>query len=88
MDEKNIEEKVRIKENETNKGRITDLNLVDTYNTQYLRLLGPIIPNDNSFTVNTAEQGKIKTNLTILFYGETKELQYDMEILDTANRKR
>ena len=79
---------VRIKENETNKGKITDLNFVDTYNTQYLRLAGPIIPNDNSFTVNTDEQGKIKTNLTILFYGETKELQYDMEILDTANRKR
>ena len=79
---------VRIKENETNRGRVTDLNFVDTYNTQYLRLAGPIIPNDNSFTVNTDEQGKIKTNLTILFYGETKELQYDMEILDTANRKR
>ena len=78
---------VRIKENETNRGRITDLNFVDTYNTQYLRLAGPIIPNDNSFTVNTDEQGKIKTNLTILFYGETKELQYDMEILDTANGK-
>ena len=78
---------VKIKENETNKGRITDLNLVDIYNTQYLRLAGPIIPNDNSFTVNTDEQGKIKTNLTILFYGETKELQYDMEVLDTANRK-
>ena len=79
---------VRIKENETNRGIVTDLNFVDTYNTQYLRLAGPIIPNDNSFTVNTDEQGKIKTNLTILFYGETKELQYDMEILDTANRKR
>ena len=78
---------VRIKENEINKGRITDLNFVDTYNTQYLRLAGPIIPNDNSFNVNTDEQGKIKTNLTILFYGEIKELQYDMEILDTANRK-
>ena len=79
---------VRIKENETHRGTVTDLNFVDTYNTQYLRLAGPIIPNDNSFTVNTDEQGKIKTNLTILFYGETKELQYDMEILDTANRKR
>ena len=79
---------VRIKENETNRGIVTDLNFVDTYNTQYLRLAGPIMPNDNSFNVNTDEQGKIKTNLTILYYGETKELQYDMEILDTANRKR
>ena len=79
---------VRIKENETNRGTVTDLNFVDTYNTQYLRLAGPIMPNDNSFNVNTNEQGKIKTNLTILYYGETKELQYDMEILDSANRKR
>ena len=79
---------VRIKENETNRGIVTDLNFVDTYNTQYLRLAGPIMPNDNSFNVNTNEQGKIKTNLTILYYGETKELQYDMEILDSANRKR
>ena len=78
---------VRIKENETNRGIVTDLNFVDTYNTQYLRLAGPIMPNDNSFNVNTDEQGKIKTNLTILYYGETKELQYDMEILDTANGK-
>ena len=78
---------VRIKENETNRGIVTDLNFVDTYNTQYLRLAGPIMPNDNSFNVNTNEQGKIKTNLTILYYGETKELQYDMEILDTANGK-
>ena len=79
---------VRIKENETNRGIVTDLNFVDTYNTQYLRLAGPIIPNNNAFTVNTDEQGKIKINLTILYYGETIEMQYDMEILDTANRKR
>ena len=78
---------VRIKENETNRGTVTDLNFVDTYNTQYLRLAGPIIPNNNGFTVNTDEQGKIKINLTILYYGETTEMQYDMEILDTANRK-
>ena len=77
---------VRIKENETNRGIVTDLNFVDTYNTQYLRLAG-IIPNNNGFTVNTDEQGKIKTNLTILYYGETTEMQYDMEILETANGK-
>ena len=78
---------VRIKENETNRGTVTDLNFVDTYNTQYLRLARPIIPNNNAFTVNTDEQGKIKINLTILYYGETTEMQYDMEILDTANGK-
>ena len=78
---------VKIKENETNKGRVTDLNLVDTYNTQYLRLAGPINPSNNSISTNTDEAGKIKTNFSILFYGDTNEIQYDMEVLDTANGK-
>ena len=80
--------KFKIKENETNKGKITNVSLVDTYNSSYLKLVNNSIVKQNGIEVNTSVIGKIQTNIPTLNYGETKEIQYDMEILDSANRKR
>ena len=80
--------KVKIKENDTNKGRISNITLVDTYNSSYLKLVNSSIVKQNGIEVNTSVIGKIQTTIPTLNYGETKEIQYDMEILDSANRKR
>ena len=80
--------KFKMKENETNKGKITNVSLVDTYNTSYLKLVNNSIVKQNGIEVNTSVIGKIQTNIPTLNYGEIKEIQYEMEILDTANRKR
>ena len=78
--------KFKIRENETNKGKITNVNIVDTYNSNYLRLVNGSIVKDNNVTVNTDEVGKIKTTINELAYGKIKEIRYDMEVLNTANR--
>ena len=78
--------KARIKENATNKGKITNVNIVDTYNSNYLRLVNGSIVKDNNIVVNTDEIGKIKTTINELVYGKIKEIRYDMEVLNTANR--
>ena len=80
--------KFKIKENDTNKGKISNIELVDTYNSSYLKLVNNSIVKQNGIEVNTSTIGKIKTTIPTLNYGETKEIQYDMEILDIANRKR
>ena len=80
--------KFKIKENDINKGRISNIELVDTYNSSYLKLVNNSIVKQNGIEVNTSVIGKIQTNIPTLNYGETKEIQYDMEILDSANRKR
>ena len=78
--------KAKIKENATNKGKITNVNIVDTYNSNYLRLVNGSIVKDNNTVVNTDEVGKIKTTINELVYGKIKEIRYDMEVLNTANR--
>ena len=78
--------KAKIKENATNKGKITNVNIVDTYNNNYLRLVNGSIVKDNNTVVNTDEVGKIKTTINELVYGKIKEIRYDMEVLNTANR--
>jgi len=78
--------KFKIRENATNKGKITNVNIVDTYNSNYLRLVNGSIVKDNNTVVNTDEVGKIKTTINELVYGKIKEIRYDMEILNTANR--
>ena len=78
--------KAKIKENATNKGKITSVNIVDTYNSNYLRLVNGSIVKDNNTVVNTDEVGKIKTTINELVYGKIKEIRYDMEVLNTANR--
>ena len=78
--------KAKIRENETNKGKITNVNIVDTYNSNYLRLVNGSIVKDNNTVVNTDEVGKIKTTINELVYGKIKEIRYDMEVLNTANR--
>jgi len=80
--------KFKIKENDTNKGMISNVSLVDTYNSSYLKLVNNSIVKQNGIEVNTSTIGKIQTTIPTLNYGETKEIQYDMEILDSANRKR
>ena len=80
--------KAKIKENDTNKGKISNIELVDTYNSSYLKLVNNSIVKQNGIEVNTSTIGKIQTTIPTLNYGETKEIQYDMEILDSANRKR
>ena len=78
--------KAKIKENATNKGKITNVNILDTYNSNYLRLVNGSIVKDNNTVVNTDEVGKIKTTINELVYGNIKEIRYDMEVLNTANR--
>ena len=80
--------KFKIKENETNKGKISNVSATDTYNSNYLKLVNNSIVKQNGIEVNTSTIGKIQTTIPTLNYGETKEIQYDMEILDSANRKR
>ena len=45
--------KVKIKENETNKGRVSNVSVVDTYNNTYLKLVKESIIKDNNIVVNT-----------------------------------
>ena len=78
--------KLKIKENETNKGKISNVSATDTYNSNYLRLVNGSIVKDNNTVVNTDEIGKIKTTINELVYGKIKEIRYDMEVLNTANR--
>ena len=80
--------KLKIKENETNKGKISNVSATDTYNSNYLELVGGSIVKDNTTTVNTAEKGTIRITINELVYGKTKEIRYKMRVLDTANRKR
>ena len=80
--------KLKIKENETNKGKISNVSATDTYNSNYLELVDGSIVKDNTTTVNTAEKGTIRITTNELVYGKTKEIRYKMRVLDTANRKR
>ena len=80
--------KFKIKENETNKGKISNVSATDTYNSNYLELVDGSIVKDNTTTVNAAEKGTIRITTNELVYGKTKEIRYKMRVLDTANRKR
>ncbi len=80
--------KFKIKENETNKGKISNVSVTDTYNSNYLELVDGSIVKDNTTTVNTAEKGTIRISTNELVYGNTKDIRYKMRVLDTANRKR
>ena len=80
--------KFKIKENETNKGKISNITLGDTYNNKYLELVKGSILKDNTTTVGTDEiGGNIKISTDELVYGKTKEIRYKMRVLDTANGK-
>ena len=78
---------VRIKENEINRGTINNVSIIDTYNSTYLKLIKESIVKDSNSVVNTDSLGTISSNIGSISYGQVKEIQYDMEILDTANRK-
>ena len=78
--------KLKIKENETNKGKISNVSVIDTYNSNYLELVGGSVVKDNTTTVNTAEKGTIRITTNELVYGKTKEIRYKMRVLDAANR--
>ena len=80
--------KLKIKENETNKGKISNVSAIDTYNSNYLELVGGSVVKDDTTTVNTAEKGTIRITTNELVYGKAKEIRYKMRVLDTANRKR
>ena len=80
--------KFKIKENETNKGKISNVSATDTYNSNYLELVDGSVVKDNTTIVNTAEKGTIRISTNELVYGNTKEIRYKMRVLDTANRKR
>ena len=80
--------KFKIKENETNKGKISNVSATDTYNSNYLELVDGSVVKDNTTRVNTAEKGTIRITTNELVYGKTKEIRYKMRVLDTANRKR
>ena len=56
--------KVKIKENETNKGRVSNVSVVDTYNNTYLKLVKESIIKDNNIAVNTDTLRKSKYNNT------------------------
>ena len=56
--------KVKIKENETNKGRVGNVSVVDTYNNTYLKLVKESIIKDNNTVVNTDTLRKSKYNNT------------------------
>ena len=51
---------VRIKENETNKGRVSNVSVVDTYNNTYLKLVKESIVKENNIVVNTDTLRKSK----------------------------
>ena len=56
--------KVKIKENVTNKGRVSNVSVVDTYNNTYLKLVKESIIKDNNIVVNTDTLRKSKYNNT------------------------
>ena len=56
--------KAKIKENKTNKGRVSNASVVDTYNNTYLKLVKESIIKDNNIFVNTDILRKSKYNNT------------------------
>ena len=80
--------KLKIKEMKQNKGKISNVSATDTYNSNYLELVGGSVVKDDTTTVNTAEKGTIRITTNELVYGKAKEIRYKMRVLDTANRKR
>ena len=66
--------KFKIKENETNKGKISNVSATDTYNSNYLELVDGSVVKDNTTTVNTAEKGTIRITTNELVYGKTEVL--------------
>ena len=56
--------KVKIKENQTNKGRVSNVSVVDTYNNTYLKLVKESIIKDNNIVVNTNTLRKSKYHNT------------------------
>ena len=56
--------KVKIKENEINKGRVSNVGVVDTYNNTYLKLVKESIIKDNNTVVNTDTLRKSKYHNT------------------------
>ena len=56
--------KAKIKENKTNKGRVSNVSVVDTYNNTYLKLVKESIIKDNNIFVNTDILRKSKYNNT------------------------
>ena len=56
--------KVKIKENETNKGRVSNVSVIDTYNNTYLKLVKESIIKDNNIVVNIDTLRKSKYNNT------------------------
>ena len=56
--------KAKIKENKTNKGRVSNVSVVDTYNNTYLKLVKESIIKDNNTVVNTDTLRKSKYNNT------------------------
>ena len=55
---------VKIKENETNKGRVSNVSVVDAYNNTYLKLVKESIVKDNNIVANTDTLRKSKYNNT------------------------
>ena len=55
---------MKIKENQTNKGRVSNVSVVDTYNNTYLKLVKESIIKDNNIVVNTDTLRKSKYNNT------------------------
>ena len=78
---------VRIKENGTNRGTVNNVSIIDTYNSTYLKLIKESIVKDSNVVVNTDSLGTISSNMGSISYGQVRELQYDMEVLDSANGK-
>ena len=56
--------KAKIKENKTNKGRVSNVSVVDTYNNTYLKLVKESIVKDNNIIVNTDTLRKSKYHNT------------------------
>lgn len=78
--------KVKIKENEFNKGKMDRVDIEDIFPEDNLEYDQTKLKTKGSDIQVTKENGKIKASMP-LKYGETKEIIYGMKVRDNANGK-
>lgn len=78
--------KVKIKENEFNKGKMDMVDIEDIFPEDHLEYDQTKLKTKGSDIQVTKENGKIKASMP-LKYGETKEISYGMKVKEGANGK-
>lgn len=74
--------KVKIRENENNRGSVSNVSITDAYNSNYLRFV-----NNQITKVDGSREGIVTATIPSVRYGEVQEITYELEVLENANGK-